>query len=72
LAEVHHDAALRLARRMDSPPFVAAAEMELARTVRRRRPAADQERVAMLLRNAGEAAGAMGLHRLAQQAAAPD
>jgi hypothetical protein len=69
---VHHEAALRLARRMGSPPFVAAAEVELARTVRRRRPDADKARVAVLLRNAEEAALAMGLHRLAQQAAAPD
>jgi hypothetical protein len=72
LAEVHHEAALRLARRMGSPPFVAAAEVELARTLRRRRPDADKERVAVLLRNAEEAALAMGLHRLARQAAAPD
>ena len=50
LAEVHHDAALRLARRMGSPPFVAASQMELARTVRRRRPTAEKERVAELLR----------------------
>jgi DNA-binding SARP family transcriptional activator len=70
LAEVHHDAALRLARRMGSPPFVAAAEMELARTLRRRRPAADKVRVARLVRNAEEAARAMGLHRLTQRAAA--
>ena len=40
-------------------------------TVRRRRPAADEERVAALLRSAEEAAHAMGLHRLAQRAAAP-
>ncbi|MFZ0249627.1 MAG: BTAD domain-containing putative transcriptional regulator [Acidimicrobiales bacterium] len=72
LAEVHHEAALRLARRMGSPPFVAAAEVELARTVRRRRPDADKERVALLLRNAEEAALAMGLDRLAQRAATPD
>jgi tetratricopeptide (TPR) repeat protein len=72
LAEVHHDAALRLARRMGSPPFVAAAEMELARTLRRRRPAADKTRVAELLRNAEEAARAMGLHRLARRADVPD
>ena len=71
LAEVHHDAALRLARRMGSPPFVAAAEIELARTLRRRRPAADKKRVAELLRNAEEAARAMGLHRLARRAGAP-
>ena len=35
-------------------------------------PAADKERVAVLLRSAEEAARAMGLHRLAQRAAAPD
>ena len=56
LAEVHHEAALRLARRMGSPPFVAAAEVELARTLRRRRPTGDEERVAVLLRNAEESA----------------
>jgi hypothetical protein len=71
LAEVHHEAALRLARRMGSPPFVAAAEVELARTLRQRRPTGDEERVAMLLRSAEEAALAMGLHRLAQLAASP-
>ena len=60
LAEVHHEAALRLARRMGSPPFVAAAEVELARTLRQRRPAADEERVAVLLRNAEESARAHG------------
>ena len=37
LAEVHFEAALRLARRMVSAPFVAAAEVELARTLRRPR-----------------------------------
>ena len=71
LAEVHHEAALRLARRMGSPPFVAAAEVELARTLRQRRPTGDEERVAMLLRSAEESALAMGLHRLAQRAASP-
>jgi DNA-binding SARP family transcriptional activator len=70
LAEVHHEAALRLARRMGSPPFVAAAQVELAHTVRQRRPA-EEERVAALLRNAEEAARRMGLHRLAKQAASP-
>ena len=70
LAEVHHEAALRFARRMGSPPFVAAAEVELAHTVRRRRPA-EEERVAALLRNAEEEARRMGLHRLAKQAASP-
>jgi hypothetical protein len=69
LAEVHHEAAVRLARRMGSPPFVVAAEVELARTVRQRRPSADKARVATLLHGAEEAARAMGLHRLAQQAA---
>ena len=71
LAEVHHEAALRLARRMGSPPFVAAAEVALARTLRQRRRDGDEERVAMLLRSAEEAALAMGLHRLARMAAAP-
>ena len=71
LAEVHHEAALRLARRMGSPPFVAAAEVELARTLRQRRPTGDEERVAVLLRSAEESALAMGLHRLAQLAAEP-
>ena len=71
LAEVHHEAALRLARRMDSPPFVAAAEVELARILRLRRPTGDEERVAVLLRSAEEAALAMGLHRLARLAAEP-
>jgi tetratricopeptide (TPR) repeat protein len=72
LAEVHHEAALRLARRMESPPFVAAAEVELGRTLLRRRPAAEQERVSALLRSGEESARALGLHRLAQKAAAPD
>jgi hypothetical protein len=71
LAEVHHEAALRLARRMGSPPFVAAAEVELARTLRLRRPTGDEERVAVLLRSAEESALAMGLHRLARLAAEP-
>ncbi len=71
LAEVHHEAALRLARRMGSPPFVVAAEVELARTLRQRRRDDDQGRVAVLLRHAEESALAMGLHRLAQLAATP-
>ena len=71
LAEVHLEAALRLARRMGSPPFVAAAEVELARTLRRRKREGDEERVAVLLRSAEEASLAMGLHRLARMAAAP-
>ena len=69
LAEVHHEAALRLARRMESPPFVVAAEVELARTLRRRRRNGDEERVVMLLRHAEESALRLGLHRLAQLAA---
>ena len=68
---MHHEAALRLARRMGSPPFVAAAELALARTLRQRRRDGDEERVAMLLRSAEEAALGMGLHRLARMAAAP-
>ena len=72
LAEVHHEAALRLARRMGSPPFVAAAEVELARILRQRRPTGDEERVAVLLRSAEESALSMGLHRLAELAAKPD
>ena len=71
LAEVHHEAALRLSRRMGSPPFAVAAEVELGRTLHQRRRAGDEERVAMLLRNAEESALALGLQRLAQRAAAP-
>ena len=72
LAEVHFEAALRMARRMESPPFVAAAEVELGRTLRRRRPEEEAERVAVLLRAAEESALAMGLDRLARRAAEPD
>ena len=72
LAEVHFEAALLMARRMESPPFVAAAEVELGRTLRRRRPEEEAERVALLLRAAEESALAMGLHRLARRAAEPD
>ena len=68
LAEVHFEAALRLAHRMDSPPFVAAAEIQLARTLRQRRGPGDG-RVAVLLRSGEEAALAMGLHQLAAMAA---
>ena len=71
LAEVHLEAALRLARRMDSPPFVAAAEVQLARTLRHRGRAGEEERVAQLLRSAEEAAVRMGLLRLARLAADP-
>jgi hypothetical protein len=71
LAEVHFEAALRLARRMRSAPFVAAAELELARVLRRRGRGED-EQVAVLLRHAEEAAVRMGLRRLAARAAHPD
>ena len=69
LAEVHFEAALRLARRMVSAPFVAAAEVELARTLRQR--GREGERVAVLLRNAEESALRMGLWRVARMAAEP-
>jgi DNA-binding SARP family transcriptional activator/tetratricopeptide (TPR) repeat protein len=71
LAEVHFEAALRLARRMRSQPFVAAAEVELARTMRQRGHQGDEERVAALLRSAEESARRMGLSRIARMAAAP-
>ena len=71
LAEVHFEASLRLARRMGAAPFVAAAELELARTLRRRRPEEEADRIARLLRHAEESALAMGLRRLAQLAAEP-
>jgi DNA-binding SARP family transcriptional activator/tetratricopeptide (TPR) repeat protein len=70
LAEVHFEAALRLARRMRSEPFVAAAEVELARVLRQRGHG-EEERVAVLLRHAEEAAVRMGLHRMALRAADP-
>ncbi len=72
LAEVHFEASLRLARRMASAPFVVAAEVELARTLRQRGREDEQERVAVLLRSAEESALEMGLHRLARRAAEPD
>jgi DNA-binding SARP family transcriptional activator/tetratricopeptide (TPR) repeat protein len=71
LAEVHFEAALRLARRMHAAPFVAAAEIELGRTLRRRGREGDEERVAVLLRSGEEAAVRMGLRRLARTAADP-
>jgi hypothetical protein len=71
LAEVHFDAAIRLANRMGSPPFEAAAEVELARTLRQR-GREGEERVAVLLRNAEETALRLGLSRLARMAADPD
>ncbi len=60
LAEVHFEAALRLARRMRSEPFIVAAEVELARTLRQRGRDGDEERVAILLRHAEESAVALG------------
>jgi hypothetical protein len=69
LAEVHFEAALRLARRMRSAPFVAAAELELALVLRHR--GRGEEHVAVLLRHAEEAAVQMGLRRIASRAAAP-
>ena len=71
LAEVHFEAALHLARHMQAAPFVVAAEVELARLLRRRRPEAEAERIAVMLRDAEESALAMGLHRLAALAAEP-
>jgi tetratricopeptide (TPR) repeat protein len=70
LAEVHFEAAIRLANRMGSPPFAAASEVELARTLRRRGREAE-ERVAVLLRSAEETALRVGLTRLARMAADP-
>jgi hypothetical protein len=71
LAEVHFEAALRLAHRMGSPPFEAAAEVELARTLRQRGREGEGERIAVLLRNAEETAIRLGLHRLSRMAADP-
>ncbi len=71
LAEVHFEAALRLARRMRAKPFIVAAEVELARTLRQRGRDGDEERVAVLLRHAEESAVALGLHRLVRRAAEP-
>ena len=69
-AEVHFEAGLRLASRMRSASFVAAAEVELARTLHRR-GRDEGERAAVLLRSAEESALRMGLHRLARKAAEP-
>jgi DNA-binding SARP family transcriptional activator/tetratricopeptide (TPR) repeat protein len=71
LAEVHFEAALRLALRMRAEPFVVAAEVELARALRQRGREGDEERVAVLLRHAEESAVRMGLHRLVRRAAEP-
>jgi hypothetical protein len=69
LAEVHFETSLRLARRMVSAPFVAAAEVELARALRQR--GRQGERAAVLLRHAEESALRMGLWRIARMAAEP-
>ena len=69
LAEVHFEAALRLARRMHARPFVAAAEVELARALRRGGREEHAERIAVLLREAEESAQQMGLARIARTAA---
>ena len=71
LSQVHFEAALRLALRMQSPAFVAATEVELARALRRRNRGDEGERVAVLLRSAEESALRMGLGRLARMAADP-
>ena len=71
LSQVHFEAALRLGFRMRSAPFVAAAEVELARALRRRHRGDEGERVAVLLRSAEEAALRLGLTRLARVAADP-
>jgi DNA-binding SARP family transcriptional activator/tetratricopeptide (TPR) repeat protein len=71
LAEVHYEAALRMARRMHSEPFATAAMVELARTLRQRGRHGDDERVAVLLRTAEEAALRLGLARLVRLAADP-
>jgi DNA-binding SARP family transcriptional activator/tetratricopeptide (TPR) repeat protein len=71
LAEVHFEGALGLAHQMRAEPFVVAAEVELARTLRQRGRDGDEERVAVFLRHAEESALAMGLHRLVRRAVAP-
>ena len=68
---MHFEAALRLARRMRSAPFIAAAEVELARTLRQGGHLGDEERIAALLRSAEESARRMGLIRIARMAAQP-
>ena len=71
LAEVHFEAALRLAQRMHSEPFKSSSEVELARNLRQRGREGEEERIAVLLRNAEESALRLGLHRLARRAADP-
>jgi tetratricopeptide (TPR) repeat protein len=66
LAEVHFEAALRLARRMDAPPFIAVAEFELGRALRRGGRSEDQDRASTLLSGAERSAKEMGLTRIAR------
>ena len=71
LAEVHFEAALRLARRMRSAPFIAAAEVELARTLRRGHREGDEERIAAVVAQCRGRSRRMGLTRIARMAAEP-
>jgi hypothetical protein len=66
LAEVHFEAALRLARRMNAPPFIAVAEFELGRALRRGGRSEDQARASTLLSGAERSARGMGLTRIAR------
>jgi tetratricopeptide (TPR) repeat protein len=68
LAEVHFETALRMAQRMGAGPFIAAAQVELARTLRLGGREADLERIATLLRSAEESARRLGLTRIARRA----
>jgi len=68
LAQVHYEAALRLARRMAAPPFIAVAELELGRALRRGGRNEDQERAVTLLASAEASANTMGLTRIARLA----
>ena len=58
LAEVHFRASRRLAQRMHAAPFAAAAAVELARTLRLRRPEEAAAEIAVLLRD-GRGVGAV-------------
>ena len=71
LAEVHLEASLRLARRMASAPFVAAAEVELARTLRRRRPGGRRGAGGRAPAQRGGVGVASGVVALARMAAEP-
>ena len=56
---------------MHAAPFAVAAAVELARTLRLRRPEAAAAEIAVLLRDGEESALSMGLRRLARLAADP-